>query len=85
MRKKKVHRIDYRRLAEMSSVGLMLPSSIIVGLFFGYVLDKLLGTHPWMLMVFLLLGIASGFLNLFRGLNKLKALSSKDEDLNNKS
>ncbi len=60
----------WRRIAELSSLGLMLPSSIAVGLFFGYMLDKLLNTHPWMLLVFLLLGIASGFLNLIRGIRK---------------
>ncbi len=54
----------------MSSLGLMLPSSIAVGLFFGYMLDKLLHTRPWMLLIFLLLGIASGFLNLIRGIRK---------------
>jgi ATP synthase protein I len=60
----------WRRIAEMSSLGLMLPSSIAVGLFFGYMLDKLLHTRPWMLLIFLLLGIASGFLNLIRGIRK---------------
>ena len=54
----------------MSSLGLMLPSSIAGGLFFGYMLDKLLHTRPWMLLIFLLLGIASGFLNLIRGIRK---------------
>ena len=52
------------------ATSLMLPSSIAVGLFFGYQLDKLLNTHPWMLLIFLLLGIASGFISLFRGIRK---------------
>lgn len=85
MREKKVQRIDYRRLAEVSSIGLLLPSSIAIGLFFGYILDRLFGTHPWMLMIFLLLGIASGFLSLFRGLNKLKAFSPEEEEPENKT
>lgn len=54
----------------MSSVALVLPSSIAVGLFFGYVLDKWLHTDPWMLLVFLVFGIISGFMNLFRALRK---------------
>ncbi len=62
----------YRKWAAMSSLGLMLPSSIVVGLFFGYLLDKLLGTHPWMLLLFLVLGTISGFYSLLRGLNKYK-------------
>jgi ATP synthase protein I len=66
----------WRRVAELSSLGLMLPSSIAVGLFFGYQLDKLLNTHPWMLLIFLLLGIASGFISLFRGIRKFSPPSN---------
>jgi ATP synthase protein I len=62
----------WRRAAELSSLGLALPSSIAVGLFFGYWLDKWLNTHPWMLLLFLLLGIVSGFVSLFRGLRRLE-------------
>lgn len=71
-------KINFRKLAALSSLGLMLPSSIAVGLFMGYFLDKLFGTHPWMLSIFTLLGVASGFLSLFRGLKKLGI--EKDED-----
>lgn len=48
----------------------MLPSSIAVGLLIGYVLDKAFGTNPWLLLLFLLLGTASGIYNLLRGLNQ---------------
>ena len=65
-------RINYRRIAELSSLVLMLPSSIAVGLFSGYYLDKLLKTQPWLLLVFTLLGVISGFYSLIRGLNKYK-------------
>ncbi|MCX6573688.1 MAG: AtpZ/AtpI family protein [Candidatus Aminicenantes bacterium] len=63
-------RPDLRRLAELASVGLILPSSIAVGLFFGYFLDRRLGTEPWLLLTFTVLGIASGLLSLFRALRK---------------
>ncbi len=66
-------------MAELSSLGLMLPSSIAVGLFLGYILDKLLGTRPWMLIVFLLLGVASGFFSLLRGLNRLTKDDRNDQ------
>jgi ATP synthase protein I len=72
-------RFNYRKLAALSSLGLMLPSSIAVGLFMGYFLDKLLGTEPWLLIVFTLLGVASGFLSLFRGLKKYGL--GEDDDL----
>lgn len=61
---------DFRRLAELSSTALVLPSSIAVGLFFGYFLDKKLGTAPWLLLIFTVLGIASGLISLFRVIKK---------------
>ena len=72
MSSKPPSKINYRKIAALSSLGLMLPSSIAVGLFFGYLLDKLLGTHPWLLLTFTLLGTASGFYSLIRGLSKFK-------------
>ena len=63
---------DFKKIAGLSSLVLMLPSSIAVGLFIGYWLDKWLGTDPWLLITFLLLGIFSGFYSLLRGLNKYK-------------
>ncbi len=77
MPQQKPPKIDYRKWAAMSSLGLMLPSSIVVGLVFGYLLDKLLGTHPWMLLLFLILGMISGFYSLLRGLSKYK--NDKDD------
>jgi F0F1-type ATP synthase assembly protein I len=63
-------REDFRKLAEMSSVAMILPSSIAVGLFFGYILDKWLHTAPWMLLIFLIFGIASGLWSLYRAMKK---------------
>lgn len=66
----KTRRSDFARWAELSSIALILPSSIAVGLFFGYFLDRKLGTEPWLLLVFTVLGIASGLLSLFRAIRK---------------
>ncbi len=68
----KPSRAGFRSLAELSSLGLILPSSIAVGLFMGYLLDKWLGTKPWFLLIFTVLGIVSGLLSLFRGLKKYR-------------
>jgi ATP synthase protein I len=69
---KQPSKINYRKIAALSSLGLMLPSSIAVGLFIGYYLDKFLGTKPWLLLVFFILGAVSGFYSLLRGLSKFK-------------
>jgi len=65
-------KFNAQKIAELSAIGLMLPSSIAVGLFFGYWLDKVFNTHPWMLIIFTLLGVASGLLNLIRAITKYK-------------
>ena len=38
----------------------------VVGSAIGWQLDKWLGSKPWMLLLFMLLGLAAGFINLFR-------------------
>lgn len=62
---------ETRKVMALSSLGLMLPSSIAVGLFLGYLLDKILGTRPLMILLFLFLGTASGIYSLLRGLSRL--------------
>jgi ATP synthase protein I len=55
-----------RQLGSLSGVGLTLVISTVLGFWGGYVLDRWLGSAPWLMLVGLLLGIASGFVNLFR-------------------
>ena len=52
--------------AAYSTVGLMFPASIAVGLAMGYFLDKLFHTSPILTIVFTLYGVAAGFVNLFK-------------------
>jgi len=47
----------------------LIPCSILVGYGIGYGLDKFFGT-TYLKLVFLLLGIASGMIELIRELNK---------------
>jgi ATP synthase protein I len=49
-----------------SSVGLELGLAVVLGLLFGMWLDRRLGTEPWMMLVFLGLGLVAGFRNLLR-------------------
>ncbi len=76
--------VENKRIADLVSLGLMLPSSIAVGLFIGYILDKAFGTHPWLLLAFLLLGTASGIYNLLRGLNQWQDSEKKLEKNNDR-
>ena len=72
-------RVETKRMMSLTSLGLILPSSIAVGLFIGYILDKALGTRPWLLLVFLVLGTASGIYNLLRGLSHWEAFEKKNK------
>lgn len=46
--------------------GTELVGSIVVCGAIGYGLDKWLETKPWMLIIFLFLGVCTGFLNVYR-------------------
>lgn len=42
-----------------------MVAATFIGLAMGYYLDKWLGTDPWLTLAFLLLGIVSGFRNIY--------------------
>ena len=56
----------WKALGELSTVGLTLVVATVIGLAGGYYLDRWLRTSPWLTLIGLLLGIAAGFVNLFR-------------------
>ncbi|MEP3436856.1 MAG: AtpZ/AtpI family protein [Hoeflea sp.] len=41
-------------------------AGVLVGVILGYMFDRFLGTSPWGLIVFLLLGFCAGVLNILR-------------------
>ena len=55
------------QVGEYTSLAFVLPAATFVGYAIGYLLDKAFGTH-FLYLVFLLLGIASGFVQLIRRL-----------------
>ncbi len=55
----------YKSLGFLSSVGICMVASILIGMAMGYYLDRWLGTEPWLLLLFLGFGIVSGFRNIF--------------------
>lgn len=44
----------------------LLIGGLVGGALIGWVLDRLLGTSPWLLLVMLFLGIASAFRNIIK-------------------
>jgi len=59
-----------RELSDYATMGTMFPVSMAVGLAIGYYLDRWLHTAPWLVMIFSLLGIAAGFINMFQVMKK---------------
>jgi len=55
-----------RALGALSTVGLSFVLAIVIGVWFGRLLDGWLGTSPWMFVLFFFLGLAAGILNVYR-------------------
>lgn len=56
-------------VGEYTQLAFVLPASTIVGYGIGYLLDRAFGTH-FFYLVFLLIGIAAGFLQIIRKVTK---------------
>ena len=53
-------------------IGLDLVSTIVVAVLIGLGIDKIFSTHPIFFIIFLLLGIISGFYSVIKSMSKLK-------------
>jgi ATP synthase protein I len=68
---------DGRARGEAFARAFRFVAELIVGVgvggFIGWVLDRLLGTKPWLLVLFVALGFAAGLLNVIRAAQKAQA------------
>jgi ATP synthase protein I len=55
----------YKSLGFLSSVGISLVISILIGLAMGIYLDRWLDTRPLFTLIMLLIGVISGFRNVY--------------------
>jgi len=67
----------------VTTVGLQIVISVLIGFGMGLWIDRWLGTKPWFMLLFILLGLVAGFLNVYRvviqsGVSNLDGLT-KDE------
>jgi Putative F0F1-ATPase subunit Ca2+/Mg2+ transporter len=69
-RRKDDKRRSFQQLNLILSVGMIFPVSIVIGYGIGYLLDKWLGTSS-LKIVFLLFGIAAGFISFFRMISQI--------------
>jgi len=62
----------------LGSLGLTLAFSTLIGFWLGWFLDKLLKTTPALTILMLLLGIAAGFVNVWR-VARIEQVPSEDD------
>lgn len=61
----------YENLVFVSQVGLMMALPIVICVIIGNYIDEKLGTGSIFLLVFIALGVASSFLNLYKIMMRL--------------
>ena len=53
------------------AAGFSLFAAVLAGLIVGWLLDRWLGTSPWLLITGIILGAAAGFYELIRSASKI--------------
>ncbi len=64
-------RSEENKFALAMTVGTTVSSQIVGGVLLGYLLDRWLGTSPWLSVIGLVLGTVSAFISLYRLMNKI--------------
>lgn len=62
-----------RALGQAFKIAVELVAGVGVGGFIGWVLDRQLGTAPWLFVLFLVLGFTAGMLNVIRTAKRMQA------------
>jgi F0F1-type ATP synthase assembly protein I len=65
-RDREAKRRQFQQLLDASSIGWMFPIAIGLGYLWGWGMDKLFGTTPWLTWIFTAFGVIAAFINLFR-------------------
>ncbi len=61
----------YRILGLVGSFGFTMAGAVAGGYFLGSYLDRKLNTAPWLMLSFIMLGIAGSFIEFFKLIKKL--------------
>ena len=59
-----------RTIGALSTVGISFVLAIVIGAGAGVLLDRWLGTSPWLFFLFFLFGLIAGVLNVYRTAGK---------------
>ncbi len=61
---------QYKVLMSLTSVGFATVISTLLGFWFGLYLDGVFGTAPWLMILFLILGVIAGFRSIYMTIKK---------------
>jgi len=75
--------LDWEQAGKAALIGTHMVTCTFVGLLIGYLLDRWLGTEPWLLLAFLFFGIAAGFKNMYTEAKKIQEEDKKKEQERN--
>ena len=59
-------------MSMLSQIGVSIAVCLAVGILLGMFLDHILGSSPWLLIIFSLLGVVAAFRSIFELANKGK-------------
>ena len=68
----------YKDQEQRSSIGTAfkmsteLVSAVVVGTIIGFILDKTFGTKPWLILIFFLVGVIAGIVNVFKSAKNMQ-------------
>lgn len=65
-----------RNAAQASTIGIVLVVATFIGYAIGHYLDRIFGTEPWLMLLFTVMGIIAGFIEMFR----IVDLMTKEEE-----
>jgi ATP synthase protein I len=54
-----------KALSQIGHIGVVLAVCVLIGVFMGRFLDSLLGTSPWLLLLFSFFGVGAAFKHLY--------------------
>jgi ATP synthase protein I len=78
-------RSTFRALGLTGGIGCIMAACILGGYFVGSYLDSKFGTAPWLLLVFILMSIAAGFLEVYKILKKAMKEATGNDKKNKKN
>ncbi len=65
-------------MAAAIRISMEMVAALFVGGVIGWFLDRFLGTGPWLLLVFLVLGFAAGMLGAVRASQRIQAQADQE-------